>query len=205
MNNTNTPAAPAGQPDWLALTAKLFGDLSRPDNRHSARIWLQGKLNEARAEYAAGNVTKEYVDTVELALLEFPTAAPAAQHTQGKWRVLSVQSLEPEQGNCLGIVSDDNTVIARLDKWHGPAAAESEANAARIVACVNAMAGIHDPAAALAEARKALESLPFRRYQYGNQFPCACCNAPATVDCFPDCWTITARTALARLQPEAGR
>ena len=120
-----------------------------------------------------------------------PLPPVASQHTPEPWRVLSVQSLEPEQHNCLGIVSDDNTVIARLDKWRGPAAAEMDANASRIVACVNALSGVADPAAYVAALETALREIALEVECAGIRLRDASIQARAN----------NARAALAQRQP----
>jgi hypothetical protein len=56
------------------------------------------------------------------------------------------------------LVEDQNRNVVARCNTHFRMDAE-EANAARIVACVNACAGIEDPAAALAEAKEALRKI----------------------------------------------
>ena len=55
---------------WLEAAVKRFGSLERADNRRSARIWLQGKLNQERYEYAAGRGSVEEIEAVEAAFKE---------------------------------------------------------------------------------------------------------------------------------------
>ena len=67
------------------------------------------------------------------------------------WRTPIHVGLAPNRGNCFAEVS-----------LGGPGATDHsegavKANAARIVACVNALAGIRDPAAAVQAAREALK------------------------------------------------
>jgi hypothetical protein len=78
--------------------------------------------------------------------------------------------------------------IETADGIDMPATAYREANAQRIVACVNSLAGIPDPAAALTQAREALEMF-LRNY---------------AADCDPDGEELDqARAALAALEGRA--
>lgn len=66
-------------PRFIELAADRVGPLTRRDNVDSARIWLQGKVNSYRADYAAGQdwAPIEQVKEAEAALEEI-TAKLAA-------------------------------------------------------------------------------------------------------------------------------
>lgn len=72
------------------------------------------------------------------------------KHTAEPWEIY------PAPLGVYGIRSDVGGYILHINPretgW-----GEDEANAARIVACVNACAGMEDPAAAIASAKRALE------------------------------------------------
>lgn len=85
------------------------------------------------------------------------------EHTKEPWKVdervgcVAIYERERDQ-NCLSIPKENFVAYWQGhrgdDGWH--VRPEVSANAARIVACVNACAGIPDPAAAVERAREAL-------------------------------------------------
>jgi hypothetical protein len=78
---------------------------------------------------------------------EPPDKAPACKHTPEPWQAY------PD-----GMITSYGIIVAQVEVENAedsPGTVEADAN--RIVACVNACQGIDDPAAALAAAREALE------------------------------------------------
>ena len=55
---------------FIELAAEQVGPLNRLDHLDSARIWLQGRSNNAWAEYAAGNSSLEQAKEADSALEE---------------------------------------------------------------------------------------------------------------------------------------
>lgn len=71
-NNTNTRTmnTTITKNQLIAFAAEKLGPLDRIDNLDSARIWLQGRVNSAWAEYAAGNSSISQAKEAEEALCE---------------------------------------------------------------------------------------------------------------------------------------
>jgi hypothetical protein len=72
--------------------------------------------------------------------------AQAGGHTPGPWNVAEVQLPD---GAGLGVVSNDQTIVCRLDKWVSHAAPEMEANARLIASAPALLAALRDCADSL--------------------------------------------------------
>jgi hypothetical protein len=89
------------------------------------------------------------------------TTTPQQQPTHTPWSIGCIRTSKLEQ---IVIQSQETKAevcrlpaLSRMDGAVNVRAGEIAANAQRIVACVNSLAGIPDPAAALTQAREALE------------------------------------------------
>lgn len=85
-----------------------------------------------------------------------------AKHTAEPWIVLQFNNSRGQPQPPRICKEGVGGFIAQTGFHGGIANNGREANAARIAACVNACAGMEDPAAALAEARGALKEAIFR-------------------------------------------
>jgi hypothetical protein len=91
--------------------------------------------------------------------------------TPEPWRVYEGRTAITIEPGMLAVIADRRTGAGRGCKvlWYRPD--EHSANAARIVACVNSLAGIPDPEAAIKAARKVLAGFNF----YGTATTFCCC------------------------------
>lgn len=88
--------------------------------------------------------------------------ARSTKHTPEPWCVHNTVTIHGPNGNDYGILAEANIYRTESD-----GAETGQANAARIVACVNACAGMEDPAEALRLARAALKRAAYSLKVHG--------------------------------------
>ena len=98
------------------------------------------------------------------------------EHTKEPWYIRTSAHVHPG-GNtsCLEIVGDNGAAVT-CGEWEGGIPPEREANAERIVACVNALAGYEPGAvgelvAAAKDAHAALENITTFEFELGKDAP----------------------------------
>lgn len=150
-----------------------------------------------------------------------PAKTTEPKHTPEPWRMMQTNL------GLMLIASNHGTErsIAQLfEPWDRSRADTAEVNGIRVLACVNALAGIASPAEAIEQARKALEEfseLEFSTTDRSGHVECRFCGCCLDYHVFlkgdprhgnvrcddghaPDCLTMRGRAALLALTPKPG-
>lgn len=97
-----------------------------------------------------------------------PSPTPTPAHTPGPWHT---RATNEDSSLVYEVLTESGGLVAYVvgyNVYDGADDPETDANAARIVACVNALDGIDDPVAALAEVRSLREQVRVMRAALSN-------------------------------------